>query len=76
MTTKKRGSIAIGPLSNKNTGAKHYVEQDHDFAQPTRVTNATVSSTDPLCLEKLWENSAQRPGALDFMKFKSRGFGC
>jgi hypothetical protein len=71
----KRGTLHIGPLSPKGSG-KHFVPKALQFTPPARVTNATVSSTNPLDLTKLWANSAQRPGALDFMKCKSRGTGC
>lgn len=73
MTT--RGTLAIGPLSPKGQG-KHFRQKSLQFTPPTRVTNATISSTNPLDLTKLWANSAQRPGALDFLKCKSRGQGC
>jgi hypothetical protein len=72
----KRGSIDIGPLTRNSRSGKHYLPKAPQFTPPTRVTNATVSSTNPLDLTKLWANSAQRPGALDFMKCKSRGTGC
>lgn len=71
----RKGRLDIGPLSPRGTNT-HYTPQSLTFATPTRVCSATVPSSQPLELNKLWQGSAVRPGANDHAKFRSRGTGC
>lgn len=74
--THKRGSMAIGPLSPKGSGA-HYIPAREDFVyEVARVCNATIPSSQPLQLGKLWANAARRPGADDHQQFRSLGTPC
>lgn len=73
--TRKRGSISIGPLSPNGPGA-HYVLEAMGFAPSTLICNATIPSSRPLELSKLWARSASRPGADDHQQFRSRGTRC
>lgn len=65
--TKKR-SIAIGPLSGKDTGS-HWAPEKAVFSQPERVTNA--SPMQPRYKPPVWASA--RPGADDHKQHKTLG---
>ena len=65
---------AIGPLSARSSGAKHFVAPRVDFDKPERITSFSKGGT--YSQKADWANSAMRPGCMDFLSFSSRGIGC
>lgn len=65
---------AIGTLSNKGTGAKHYSPPRVQLDVPGRVTNAAMPNAQPGEITKIM-TGVQRPGS-DHRHLKSRGAGC
>lgn len=70
----RRSNTQIGPLSKNSEHVPHWTPPKQTFETPTRVTNA--STTAAYSQKADWSNSAHRPGCLDFLRFRSRGFGC
>ena len=64
----------IGPMSKKSADVPHWTPPRQSFEQPQRVTNSLTTGS--YSQAKDWANSALRPGALDFLKFSSRGTRC
>jgi hypothetical protein len=62
---------AVGPLSNRSAGARHYVPDRVEFAPSERVTNSL--QTEPLVMSAIW-TSAIRPGSQVAFSLPSRGW--
>lgn len=71
---RKPHQTAIGPMSSRSANLPHYIAPRVDFAQPERITSFAKGGT--YSQKADWSNSAHRPGCLDFLRFRSRGFGC
>ena len=68
-----RSMLPIGPLTLGKEG-KHFIPPKQEWSAPDRVTNALAKGS--YSQQEEWKNAAQRPGCLDFLKFRSRGTGC
>lgn len=64
--TRRKGTLAIGPLSPGGIGA-HWVEPKHNFPAPRVVVNATSTGV------YTGESWNLRPGAEAHKRFKSVG---
>lgn len=75
MSRKSKSMLAIGPLSPKSAGQRHFIPNAHSFEAPTRVCNASMAAMTPQELRAL-QREPTRPGCLDAFALRSVGTKC
>lgn len=67
----KPGKLEIGALSPRYGVGKSFIQESWGSTPSRFICNASATGT--YSQADAWKNSALRPGALDFLRYLSRG---